>query len=93
MLQHVLGVSHERLLAGDLPALTPGQEADYQALIEKRGARRPVAQLTGRREFYGREFKVTEHTLDPRPDSETLIEAVLEWVMGHGSWVMGKNYP
>jgi len=85
LLQHVLGVSHERLLADDLPALTPGQEADYQELIRKRGAWQPLAQLTGRREFYGWEFKVTEHTLDPRPDSETLIDAVLEFVE-RGTW-------
>jgi release factor glutamine methyltransferase len=36
-----------------------------------------VAQLTGRREFWDLTFKVTQHTLDPRPDSEALIEAVL----------------
>ncbi len=80
LLQHVLGVSHERLLADDSLALTPGQAADYQALIGKRGARQPVAQLIGKREFYGREFKVTEHTLDPRPDSEAVIEVVIDQV-------------
>ena len=79
LLQHVMGISHERLLAEESLALTPGQYASYQKLIGKRGRRCPVAQLIGSREFYGRRFKVTEHTLDPRPDSETLIEAVLEW--------------
>lgn len=37
---------------------------------------KPLSKIYGHTEFYGRRFKVTEHTLDPRPDSETLIEAI-----------------
>lgn len=77
LLQHVLGISREQLLAADKRVITSEQEAQYMQLIARRAARQPVAQLIGKREFYGREFKVTGDTLDPRPDSETLIEAVL----------------
>jgi release factor glutamine methyltransferase len=78
LLQHVLGISREQLLLNHGLSLTPQQGAHYQALTAKRCRRQPVAQLIGRREFWGMDFKVTPDTLDPRPDSETLIEAVLE---------------
>jgi release factor glutamine methyltransferase len=78
LLQHVLRVSREQLLLCMDEAMTAPQQAQYRELIGRRVRRQPVAQLIGKREFFGRAFKVTEHTLDPRPDSETLIEAVLE---------------
>jgi len=78
LLQFVLDVSREQLLADSRLKLTPHQESRYHDLIEKRKSRAPVAQLIGKREFWGRDFKVTEATLDPRPDSETLIDAVLD---------------
>jgi len=77
LLQHVLGVSREQLLSDDKQTLNLRQQAVYLDLVEKRAGRKPVSQLVGKREFWGRTFKVTEATLDPRPDSETLIEAVL----------------
>jgi release factor glutamine methyltransferase len=77
LLQHVLGVSREQLLADDRLVMTQQQEAQYNELVAKRVRRQPVAQLTGKREFWGISFSVSENTLDPRPDSETLIDAVL----------------
>jgi release factor glutamine methyltransferase len=77
LLLHVLGVSKEQWASGNLGTLSPAQYADYQDLVEKRASRQPIAQLTGKREFWDLTFKVTCDTLDPRPDSETLIEAVL----------------
>lgn len=47
-------------------------------LIARRVLREPVSRILGRREFWSLEFCVTPATLDPRPDSETLVEAVLE---------------
>ena len=47
------------------------------AMVERRRAREPAAHILGRREFWGLEFEVTAAVLDPRPDSETLIEAAL----------------
>ena len=48
------------------------------ALVERRLKREPVAHILGEREFWGLPFKVTADTLVPRPDSETLISAVLD---------------
>ncbi|HQT67356.1 MAG: protein-(glutamine-N5) methyltransferase, release factor-specific [Rhodospirillales bacterium 20-60-12] len=51
--------------------------AGYQAYLQRRAAREPMAFITGRREFWGLEFEVSSATLIPRPDSETLIQAAL----------------
>ena len=55
-----------------------------QRAIARRLAREPVARITGAREFYGRSFILGKDTLDPRPDTETLIEAALDIVREHG---------
>lgn len=49
----------------------------YEQLISLRAIRVPVSHLIGEREFYGRRFKVSGDVLDPRPETETLIEAAL----------------
>ncbi|MGD9865362.1 MAG: peptide chain release factor N(5)-glutamine methyltransferase [Pseudodonghicola sp.] len=49
----------------------------YEQLIALRAIRVPVSHLLGEREFYGRRFKVSSDVLDPRPETETLIEAAL----------------
>lgn len=48
----------------------------------RRLAGEPVSRILGRREFWGMEFSVTPDTLDPRPDTETLVEAALAWARG-----------
>lgn len=78
LLEYVLGVSREQLLFSlELP-ITTEQYNRLGILVEKRAQRQPIAQLIGKREFWGMNFVVSENTLDPRPDSETLIEYVLE---------------
>ena len=46
--------------------------------LERRLAREPLSRIRGYREFWSQRFEISPDTLDPRPDSETLIEAVLE---------------
>lgn len=57
--------------------IAPEIEERYDHLISLRAVRVPVSQLIGEREFYGRAFKITRDVLDPRPETETLIEAAL----------------
>jgi release factor glutamine methyltransferase len=58
--------------------LTVEQLAQFDNLVDRRLARQPLSRILGRREFWGLMFRVTPDTLDPRPDSECLIDAVLE---------------
>lgn len=76
LLEHALGMSREQLLIKADEMMTAAQYEYYRTLVGMRMRRQPVAQIIGRREFFGLTFKVTPQVLDPRPDSETLIEAV-----------------
>ncbi len=50
----------------------------FQSLVEQRLSGKPVSRIINKRNFWKQEFKLNEETLDPRPDSETLINSVLE---------------
>ncbi|MFB2531430.1 peptide chain release factor N(5)-glutamine methyltransferase [Paracoccus sp. p4-l81] len=79
LLAHVLDVAADRLtleLAEPEP-LSPDQQARMGQMVQARAAHQPVAQITGRRSFWGRDFAVTRDTLDPRPETETLIALAL----------------
>ena len=60
--------------------LAKEQTDAFQSLIDKRQGGQPVAYLTGVREFWSREFKVTPDVLVPRPDTELLVELVLDLI-------------
>jgi len=55
-----------------------GEFDRFIAACRERALRRPIAQIIGQREFWGRSFEVTPDVLDPRPETETLIAAALE---------------
>lgn len=55
------------------------------AYIVRRGNHEPLAYIRGKSEFYGREFAVNEHTLEPRPETETMID-VLKQALDDGRW-------
>ncbi|WP_068435768.1 peptide chain release factor N(5)-glutamine methyltransferase [Magnetospirillum sp. XM-1] len=77
MVAEVLGVEMRRLPASHHAELNGGESARLAAMLERRLAREPMSHILGRRGFWTLEFEVTADTLDPRPDTETLIEAVL----------------
>lgn len=78
LLREVLKQSDAYLLAHGDDVLTPAQSQQYAALIARRVAGEPIAYITGRREFYGREFAVTPAVLIPRPETELLVELALQ---------------
>ncbi|MFV2053007.1 peptide chain release factor N(5)-glutamine methyltransferase [Aliiroseovarius sp. YM-037] len=77
LLAHALGISRDRLTLV-MPDDMPDTALDrFNKAITAREARQPVAQITGRRAFFGRDFIVTPDVLDPRPETELLVEAAL----------------
>ncbi|HEV7464081.1 MAG TPA: peptide chain release factor N(5)-glutamine methyltransferase [Methyloceanibacter sp.] len=84
LLCNAAGLTHEAYIARGRDELAPEVAARLGASIRRRLKREPVSRITGSREFYGRSFLVDPHALDPRPDTETLIEAALELVERSG---------
>lgn len=77
ILAAVLGVEPGRLRLCEDRVLLPDEAARFEAGLAAREARQPVAQIVGFRDFYRHRFRVTRDVLDPRPETETLVEAAL----------------
>ncbi len=80
LLAHVLKCDRAWLIAHARDTLNDSQQAHFQALVERRSAGEPVAYLTGHREFWSLDLQVSCDVLIPRPETELLVEAVLEHV-------------
>ncbi|OOY09499.1 peptide chain release factor N(5)-glutamine methyltransferase [Thioclava sp. F36-7] len=78
LLAHALQIAPDRLTLALQDALPEDATARFEAALTAREARQPVAQITGKRLFWGHEFRVTRDTLDPRPETELLVEVALE---------------
>ena len=78
LLAHAVGIEAGRLTLILPEPVTQEAEARFATLLQRRAGREPVSHLLGYREFYGRRFKVTRHVLDPRPETEILIEVALQ---------------
>lgn len=74
---HAWGVETAWLIAHDTDVPDAAQRSAFIALLDQRLVGRPVAYLTGIREFYGRPFEVTPDVLIPRPETELLVEQAL----------------
>jgi release factor glutamine methyltransferase len=77
---HVFDMDAAAILGHPERELTAAQEQAFDTLVARRERHEPVALILGTREFWSLPFRVTADTLIPRPDSETLVEAVLERV-------------
>jgi len=74
---HALGIDRVGLLRDPARPLDDAAGA-LAAMVTRRLAREPVSRIIGERAFWGRTFKISPATLDPRADSETLVAAALE---------------
>jgi len=72
-----LGVAPERVTLAAGESLDGDTAAAFARMVAERARFRPVAQIVGRRLFWGREFAVTGAVLDPRPETETLVAVAL----------------
>ncbi|HYP67195.1 MAG TPA: peptide chain release factor N(5)-glutamine methyltransferase [Thiobacillaceae bacterium] len=78
LLEHALNVDRAWLLTHDDEELETEFRLRYESLLARRLSGEPIAYILGRREFYGRVFKVGPAVLIPRPETELLVEAALE---------------
>lgn len=86
LLAHVLGHGRQDLYRSLFSPVPADSEARYAALLARREARCPVAQLTGRREFWSFDLQVTGATLVPRPETELLVERTLARIPAGAAW-------
>ena len=77
LLQAATGLSHEALVMQGEDALQADAADLFQLFLEARAQGKPVSRIIGQREFWGLTLGVSGDTLDPRADTETLVEAVL----------------
>ncbi|MBS0269130.1 MAG: peptide chain release factor N(5)-glutamine methyltransferase [Proteobacteria bacterium] len=83
LLQGLLGIDGAQLLSASQRPLGDAA-AIVSAAANRRLAHEPVSRILGRREFYGREFIVTPDVLDPRPDTEAVVDLALGVVKSSG---------
>ncbi|MBU2862639.1 peptide chain release factor N(5)-glutamine methyltransferase [Reinekea forsetii] len=77
LLCHVLGKARTYIMAFAEQSLSAAQSEDYQEKLARRKAGEPIAYIIGEREFWSLPIKTTPATLIPRPDTEVLVETVL----------------
>ncbi len=77
LLCHVLDVDKPYLISHDDRVLDSGEQAQFEALIERRAKGEPIAYIVGKKHFWDLEFIVTPSVLIPRPETEHLLEAAL----------------
>jgi release factor glutamine methyltransferase len=82
ILARVIGRDRLFLYTNPDHRINTGERDEYLALIAERIRGKPVSYITGTREFMGLDFKVNPSVLIPRPETETLVEAVLERLGG-----------
>lgn len=82
LLQAAAGLDRAALLRDPNVQLSPDQAARYTGFIARRRAGEPVARIAGSRGFWSLDLAVTPDVLDPRPDTETLVEAALVALAG-----------
>lgn len=84
LLAEVMGWPSQALEARPEMAISQDQALQFEGLIRRRAAREPVCQILEQRGFWTLDLRVTGDTLAPRPDTETLVDAVLEGVRDRG---------
>src|ERR1035437_11071799 len=78
LLLHAIRRERAALLASWDEVLDAERAIRYEALIKRRLAGEPIQYILGEQEFYGLPFRVTPDVLIPRPETEHLVEKVLE---------------
>src|SRR5260221_14788444 len=80
LLEDVTGRDRAWLLAHPEAKISANEAAKLEKLLNQRAKHLPLAYVRGKTEFYGREFVITPAVLEPRPESETMIDLLLQLV-------------
>jgi release factor glutamine methyltransferase len=83
ILMKATGLSHEALIAAPERLLESGEVRRLEDMADRRLAREPVSRIFAEREFYDRPFTIGPASLDPRADTETLVERALAFARTH----------
>src|SRR5580765_4973212 len=78
LLSHTLGHDRTFLIAHDDELLSVEQSHTFDGLVLRRASGEPLQYITGHQEFFKLDFEVTPDVLIPRPETELILEAVLE---------------
>ena len=74
----VLSLSYEQLLVRYDNVLSALEEKEFLRLVDRRLSMEPIAYIIGKQEFYGRDFVVDKSVLIPRPETELLVDSIIE---------------
>ena len=78
LLSFILKKDRTYLYTNSEKPILPEEHKKFKELIERRGRREPLSYITGEKEFWSLKFKVSRDTLIPRPETEILVQAVLD---------------
>ncbi len=76
--EDVLGKDRAWILANQKAEMTASQNAKLAKLLNRRAKHEPIAYMLGKTEFYGREFTIDSNVLVPRPESEAIIDMLID---------------
>ena len=80
LLSHVLGLKRIELYTQFNKVVEQEQLTQLHGLVKRAAEHKPIAYLTGKREFYSIEFEITKDCLVPRPETEMLVERAIEFL-------------
>jgi release factor glutamine methyltransferase len=83
LLAHALGQKRIQLYMRFDQPVSDDELERFRSFVRRRLANEPVQYIVGSTEFYGMEFELTSDVLIPRPETEHLVEAVVDWVRAH----------
>ena len=78
LVQHALGLARDEMFMRMEQLVAEEEAMRVLALVERRARREPVGRILGERQFWTLDLALNEGTLEPRPDTETVVEAVID---------------
>lgn len=75
-----LHLDHTGLASHSARQITPAESDIIESFAQRRMAHEPIARILGHKEFWGLDLRLSKATLVPRPDTETVVEAALEFI-------------